>query len=573
MNDHSDAAPVNENTKREGETPAPDAPKAPDAAEHAATESAAPPSAPSQGSAPAPEAATAPPAASSTPPAEAPPTQAIPTPESMETAVSKEVATDAAAAMAGAMSGTDLGPDVDPDKLEPGQQITGTIVGVEGEDVFLQFGPKVQGIVPRSQFGKKESVDKGRRVDTTVEKYDESSGLLMVARVGATQRATWTNLQPGMIVEGRVTGVVKGGLEIDLKGIRAFMPGSHTDTHPMKDISVLLNENIRGEVIEVDRRGKNVILSRRKLMAKEQKEARKQLKTELEVGQKRKGVVKRITDFGAFVDIGGIDGLLHISDLSWSMVDKVTDVVKEEQEVEVIVLKLDEKKERISLGLKQAQPSPWDDAPDKYPVGTSLKVRVLRLAKFGAFAELEPGLEGLIPISELSWNRVNTAKEVVGEGDMVDAVVIRCEPQKQRLALSVKQATPDPWQSVLESFEPQALVKGKVTRLTDFGAFVEIAPGVEGLVHISEMSKDRVRSAGDVVKEGQEIETRVLGVDAENRRISLSIKQVAEPDPEAPAAEAAEPHKPKKRKKPLRGGLSSNWEWQGLDISSLPSGD
>lgn len=448
--------------------------------------------------------------------------------------------------------------------IEAGHELIGTVTGVTGDDVFLQFGVKTQGILPRNQFGKKEVVQIGRRVDVVVDRFDEGAGLLMVSRKGALQRATWTNLTRGMIVEGKVTGVIKGGLEVDLKGIRAFMPGSQADVVPMKDISLLLNQIVRCEVMELDRRNKNVLLSRRKVQERELAEAREKLRAELAVGQVRPGVVRSITDFGAFVDLGGVDGLLHIRDLSWGTVEKVTDVLSTGQHVEVMILKIDTKRDRISLGLKQALPDPWVHVPEKYPVGTSLKVRVIRLADFGAFAELEPGVDGLIPLSEMGWSRVKHSADAVSPGSVVDCVVIRVEAEHHRIALSMKQAQADPWAGVFESFPVHSLVHGKVTRLADFGVFVEITPGVEGLIHISELSDRRVKSCSEVVEAGQEIETRVLGVDKDNRRISLSIKAVNAPTSTEAAAVAgpATPAKAaKKRKKPLRGGLASHFEW------------
>jgi len=475
-------------------------------------------------------------------------------------AMSSMEAEDLAELSGGLMLGSSGGSDIE--MLGSGTELTGTVVGVSGDDVFLDFGTKQQGVVPRSQFGKKEAVDNGRRVDVTVERYDADAGLLIVNRKGALQRATWTNLAVGMMVEGRVTGVIKGGLELDLKGIRAFMPGSQADIAPMKDVSLLLNEVVRCEVIELDRRGKNVIVSRRKALEKELAESREKLKEELEAGQTRKGIVRRIAEFGAFVDLGGIDGLLHIRDMSWGTVAKVTDIVQEGDKVEVMVLKVDTKRDRISLGLKQIQPDPWQAAGDSYPEGTTVQVRVVRLADFGAFAELEPGIEGLIPISEMGWTRVKSSADVVSVGEMVECKVIRVEPAKRKLALSIRQALQDPWIGVLESFDPQSLVTGKVTRLADFGAFVELKPGIEGLVHISEMSDRRIKSCSEVVQVGQEIETRIIGVDKENRRISLSIRQVAVPQAShAEVASSHQPEKSKKRKKPLRGGLSSHFNW------------
>ncbi|MCO6438441.1 MAG: S1 RNA-binding domain-containing protein [Phycisphaerae bacterium] len=448
------------------------------------------------------------------------------------------------------------------ESLERGTELVGTIAAVNDDDIFLDFGPKSQGLLPRNQFGKKEPLPVGRKVDVVVDHLDPETGLVIVNRKGAVQRATWTNLEKGMMVEGRVTGLVKGGLEVSVQGIRTFMPASQVELTPLKDISVLLNQNVRCEVLEVDRRSKNVLVSRRKVLEKEVKEKRQHLKEELETGQTRKGTVRSITDFGAFVDLGGLDGLVHVSDMSWGNVGKVEDVLSVGQEVEVKVLKIDRERDRISLGMKQLQPDPWAHVEERFPEGSKVKARVTRLANFGAFAELESGIEGLIPLSEMGWNRVGRSSDAVREGELVDAVILRVEPKKRRLALSMKNAQADPWAGVMESFPANSLVKGRVTRLADFGAFVEIVPGVEGLIHISEMSTQRVRSAGDVVKVGEEVEVRVLGVDLDNRRMSLSIKAVAAPMEETQEAHVpAEPEKPKKRKKPLRGGLSSHFDW------------
>ncbi len=442
-----------------------------------------------------------------------------------------------------------------------GTELVGTVAGISDDDVFLDFGPKSQGILPRREVLEDKSIVVGGRLEVVVERFDPESGVLIVHRKGTAVRPTWENLTPGLLVEGRVTGMIRGGLEVDLRGIRAFMPGSHASLSPMKDISDLLNERIKCEVLEVDQRGKNVLVSRRKVMEREQEASREKLEATLEVGQTHKGVVRNIAEFGAFVDIGGLEGLVHIRELSWGNVEKVTDVVSVGQDVTVQVLKIDKKRGRLSLGLKQATPDPWSTIGDRYAAGTELKVRVVRLADFGAFAELEEGIEALIPISEMSWARIRHSSNAVNIGDMVDVVVIRSAPEKRRIALSMKQAQADPWEGVLESFEEKSLVKGRVTRLADFGAFVELAPGVEGMIHISELSDRRVNTCGDVVRVDQEVEARVLGIDKENRRIALSIKQVAAPQvAEAPAA--AEPAKPRKpRKKPLRGGLSSYIDW------------
>jgi len=499
------------------------------------------------------------PSAPATPPP--PPIDDTPSMDAIDREVAEAMASMDAADLSelrGGIGSMDAG--IPGDTIAEGTEITGTVVGVSDDEVFLEFGPKAQGVVDRSQFGKKEPIEVGRRVDVVVERFDPEADMLRVNRKGAIQRATWTNLTPGMLLKGRVTGMNKGGLEVDISGIRAFMPASQTDTAPMKDISLLLNETVQCEVVEVDRRHKNVLVSRRKVMEREAAEQREKLKNELEVGQVRKGVVGNIMDYGAFVDIGGVDGLLHIRDLSWRPVEKVTDVLKVGDAVDVQILKIDEERGRISLGLKQCQPDPWENVEEKYPVESAQKVRVVRLADFGAFAELEEGLEALIPISEMGWARVNKTSDVVSIGDVVDVRVIRVEANKRRIALSMKQATKDPWEGIHESFEPNSVVTGRVTRLADFGAFVELVPGVEAMIHISELSESRVRACSDVVQEGQEVEAKVLGVDPKNRRISLSLKALIAPAAVTPDSKAAA-QKPKKRKRPLRGGLASHFDW------------
>lgn len=434
------------------------------------------------------------------------------------------------------------------------------VVAVHGDDIFVDTGGKHQGVVPRNDL---ESVPNlGDELELVVDRFDAESGLLVLSRQGAVRAATWSNLAPGTVVEGRVTGMNKGGLEVDLKGIRGFMPASHVDVNRVPDISVLIGERVRAEVMEINKKEKNVLLSRRKLLARERDAMKEQTLAELAEGQIRKGVVNRLADFGAFVDVGGVDGLLHISDISWSRLDKVGDALKEGQELTVKVLKIDREKNRISLGLKQLAQNPWENVEVNYPLHARVKGRVTRLVDFGAFVELEPGVEGLLPISEMSWGRrLKHPSEMIQAGQIVEVAVARLEPKKKRMSLSLKQLEGDPWTGVSAEFPENAVVTGKVARLTDFGAFVELRPGVDGLVHISEMSQKRVRTPADVCKEGEEVQARVLSVDEGQRRISLTMKSL-EPDehvghamPESPAAPK------KKRKKPLRGGLSSHFEW------------
>lgn len=446
--------------------------------------------------------------------------------------------------------------DTTQEALDPEAVIRARIVQVHGDDVFVDLGGKAEGVVPRSQFGQDDEPTIGRTIEVVFDRFDPISNVPVLSREGAARVATWETLKPGILVEGRVTGMNKGGLEVDLKGIRAFMPASQVDFDRNLDISVFLGEMVKCVVLEVDRRDENVLLSRRKALAQERAEARDQLLQELAPGQLRHGVVRNVTEYGAFVDLGGVDGLLHVSDMAWSQVGKPADVVSVGQEVDVMILKVDKdgKKPRIALGLKQATPDPWREVAARYPEGTQLKVRVVRLAPFGAFAEVEEGVEALIPISEMSWTHVRRPKDVADVGHIVDTVVIRTDAEKRRMALSMKQASPDPWAGVDETFPQDTIVTGRVTKVTDFGAFVELHPGVEGLVHVSEMSEQRVRSPGDVVKSGDTIQVKVLNLDIEQRRVALSIRAVT-----APEAAPFEPAKPaKKRKKPLRGGMGSD---------------
>jgi small subunit ribosomal protein S1 len=466
----------------------------------------------------------------------------------------------------GSSSGGSRGP-----ALATGVQ-QGRIEAVRGEDVFINLGSKRVGVLPKSQFAATESLAVGEPVEVVVDRHDRENDLLILTRLGHTRSAEWSLLKPGDLVEGRIVGLNRGGLEVQLKGVKAFMPASHVDVMHVKDISIFLNEHVRCEVLEIDRRNKSLTVSRRKVLEKDRAAHRDEILQQLEVGQVRKAVVGNLTEFGAFVDLGGVDGLIHISDLSYKQIKHPSEVVQTGDVVQVRVLKIqdgEKGKPRISLGLRQAQPDPWETVAERFPVDTTHRVRILRLADFGAFAELSEGIEGLIPVSEMAWSRVNKPGQVVEVGQLVDARVIRLEQDKRRIALSMKQAQPDPWGDVMASYTADSQVTGRITRLTDFGAFVELAPGVEGMIHISELSDRRVRSCGEVVKPGQEVQARVLKVDPEARRIGLSLKA----PPAAPvqyehAAHESEKAKPKKNKK-LRGGLTGGWDWAGPGLDDL----
>ena len=436
----------------------------------------------------------------------------------------------------------------------------GKVIAIRGEDIFVDMGGRSQGILSSDQFVDEALPEVGQYVEVTIVRYDGSEGLLLLSRQGAVQAATWQSIEEGVMVEGRVTGHNKGGLELDIDGIRAFMPISQIafERIEAEELSAYVNRRMRCAVVEVRRDEKSVIVSHREVLQQEKEQAAARMFETLEEGQIVSGTVRTIMPYGAFVDIGGADGLLHIGDMSFSRVEDPKDVVQEGQQLEVMVLKVDRETRKIGLGLKQVMPDPWTDVANKWPADTVVSGRVTRLMDFGAFLELEPGVEGLIPISEMTFERrIRHPSEVVSEGDLVKVRVMNVDPEARRISLSIKQVGEDPWVGALVRWSPESVVEGTVTRITEFGAFVEIVPGVEGLVHISELSDQRVRSVNEVVQEGQKVNVKVLSVDEDKRRISLSIKQLAQmPDYTGVSQDDSERPKPKKkRKKPLKGGL------------------
>jgi len=450
-----------------------------------------------------------------------------------------------------------------------GKQVRrGKIISIGKEEAFVELGGKSQGIVPLIQFVEEPQV--GQEQDFLVERYDEREGVILLSVKGAAAaNVSWDNLELGQIVEGTVTGMNKGGLEVDVKGMRGFMPAGQIDIYFHKDISVFLGQKIQAEVTKFERSAKNLVLSRRNILEREKEEKKKVLMAELEAGQMRQGTVRSVMDFGAFVDLGGADGLIHVSEMSHRRGVKPSDFVKEGDLVDVKIIKLDKESGKISLSLKQAMPDPWGGIENRYAVGSVVTGRVAKVENFGAFIEVEEGIEGLLPVSEMSWQRIRHPSDVVKAGDTLKLSVIRLEPESRKMTFSLKAAGPDPWASAKEKYPPNTVVTGKVTRAVDFGAFVEIEPGLEGLVHISELAPHRVKQTSDVVKQGQEVQARVLDVDLNARRMSLSIRRVAEEvapppapvpvDPAAVAAAAAAAEKKKKKRAQLKGGLDWNW--------------
>ena len=417
--------------------------------------------------------------------------------------------------------------------------------------VLMQMGPKDQGYVSLEQFDK--APEAGDILQLEVVRYDDDEDMWVLSREGAVERATWEDLKVGQIVEAFVERSNKGGLEVRFSRIHAFMPLSQISMYRVEEPQEYVNQKLRCQVVEVDRRENRVIVSARALLELEAQKQREALLAELAEGDVREGVVRQVMPYGAFVDLGGVDGLVHVSQMSYSRVEDPAQIVQPGQTVTVKVLKIDEDNGKISLGMKQMQPDPWDLAEANHPLGSLATGRVTKLERFGAFVELEPGLEALIPISELSWTqRIGHASDVLEVGQAVQALVLAVEPPRRRMSLSLKQAQANPWAGATQKYPRQSEQTGTVTRIAEFGAFVQLEPGVEGLAHISELSDEHVRRVGDVVQEGQQIRVRVLDVDEEARRISLSAKALVQAD----EAADARPAKPvKKRKRPLRGGL------------------
>jgi len=438
----------------------------------------------------------------------------------------------------------------------------GRVMRVTPDDVFVDFGGKTLGIAPYEQFDEEPKV--GDEMEFYVERYDPAEGLLILNRKGATQtNVTWENLEEGQIVEATVTGTNKGGLELDVKGMRAFMPAGQVELYHVPDFEGYVGQKLQAEVMQFERGAKNLVLSRRNILEREKEAAKEKLMAELAEGQVRRGTVRSIMDFGAFVDLGGVDGLLHVSEMSFRRGVKPSELVKIGDVVDVKILKIDREAGKLSLSLKQARGiDPWADALTRYAPGTVVTGRVTKVESFGAFIEVEEGIEGLLPVSEMSWQRIRHPSDVVKVGDTIKLVVLSVDPAARRMSFSLKQAGPDPWATVEERYAVDMIVDGHVTRTADFGAFVELEPGLEGLVHISELAGQRVASVGSVAKPGQEVRVRVLEVDKEARRMSLSIRRVAElerPASSTEAAPAAAAPAQKKKKQQLRGGLDWNW--------------
>ena len=414
---------------------------------------------------------------------------------------------------------------------QPGQQLQGKVISVSTDQVFLDIGFKIEGVLPRSAFeNNAEAVKAGDEIPVSVTGRNEE-GYYTLTRFKVAQPRDWSALEQAfeqkLAVVGTVTGQVKGGFNVDV-GVRAFMPASRSGARDAAEMEALVGQQINCRITKLDVTDENVVVDRRVVLEEQTRAAAEAHFGALKEGEVVTGKVRTLMSYGAFIDIGGVDGLLHISDMAWNRVDKPDDVVSIGQELEVKILKIDPDTKKISLGLKQLQAEPWETAPQRYQLSQRIRGRVTRVAEFGAFVELEPGVEGLIHVSEMSWGKkIRIASDVVKAGEIVDAVILSIKPEERRISLGLKQTLTDPWTEVTHRYPVGSQAEGPVTKLMSFGAFVQIADGVEGLIHISEITPDRrLNHPSDMLRVGQVVKAQVLAIDTEKRQMKLSMKQL-----------------------------------------------
>ena len=418
--------------------------------------------------------------------------------------------------------------------IKEGEIVMGTILDVTRDDVIVDVGFKSEGIIPIDEFPKPVNISVGDEIDVYLEQIEDSNGQLILSKQKADFMRVWDKIRDiydsGQTVEGRVVRRIKGGLVVDVLGVDAFLPGSQVALRQVPDFDALISKGLDVKIIKINKNRRNIVVSRRVVLEEEREEMRGKLLDEIEVEQVRPGMVKNITDFGVFIDLGGVDGLLHITDMSWGRIRHPSEMVSLGETIDVKILDIDEKTGRISLGLKQMTPYPWENVEEKFPVGDKVKGRVVSITDYGAFVELEKGIEGLIHISEMSWTQhIKHPSKIMSANDQVEAVVLSVDKENEKISLGIKQMEPDPWQTIEEKYPVGKDVRGNVRNLTAFGAFVELEEGIDGLVHISDMSwTRRIQHPSEIMKKGDDVDIKILKVDHDNRRISLGYKQLIE---------------------------------------------
>jgi len=419
------------------------------------------------------------------------------------------------------------------DKLKEGSIIKGTITEIRQTEVVVDIGGKSEGIISASEFADLGDLQIGEEIEIYLEKLEDRDGNPVLSFDKAEQKKNWENIitkcEEGSIVQGRVKDKVKGGLIVAM-GVDAFLPASHIDIQPPKNLDQYIGQTYDYKVLKINLERKNIVLSRRELIEEQRASKRRELLEKINPGDLVKGVVKNITDFGAFIDLDGMDGLLHITDMSWGRISHPSEMLKQGEEIEVMIIEINRDKERVSLGLKQTKSNPWENIENKYPIGTHVKGKVVNLVPYGAFIEIEEGVEGLVHVTEMSWTkRITKPSELLRVGDDVEAVVLGIQKDEEKISLGIRQLDPNPWDMVVHNYPVGAHVHGKVRNITTYGAFVELEEGIDGMVHVSDMSWTRkVNHPSEVLKKGDEVDAIVLDVDTGNQRISLGMKQLAE---------------------------------------------
>ncbi len=420
--------------------------------------------------------------------------------------------------------------------IREGVIVNGKVTRISDDSVIVDIGHKSDGEVPKGEFVSPDgqlSVKVGDTVEVYLDRFEDENGEMVLSRERAEMLRAWDRIEEAYkrneIVEGTIVARVKGGLSVDI-GVKAFLPGSQVDLRPVRNLDKLISNKFQFKIIKFNPKRGNIVLSRRVLLEQDREKMRSVTLGSLKEGAILKGIVKNITDYGAFIDLGGIDGLLHITDMSWGRINHPSELFEVGAEIEVKVLSYDEARQRVSLGFKQLQNDPWMSAAEKYVVGARTKGKVVSLTDYGAFLELEDGIEGLIHVSEMSWSkRVKHPSKVVQVGDTVEVVVLAIDLENRRISLGMKQIEPNPWDIVKEKYQPGDVIRGKIRNITDFGVFVGIEDGIDGLIHISDISwTERIKHPGDLYKKGDEIEAKVLQIDTKNERFSLGIKQLTD---------------------------------------------
>lgn len=416
--------------------------------------------------------------------------------------------------------------------VKQGEMVKGRLVRIQGDNVIIDVGFKSEGTIPRSEFGEDAKLEVGQEVEVVLESVEDLEGNLVLSKSRADFLRIWEKVirahDTGEIIDGKIIKRIKGGMVVDLIGMEAFLPGSQIDIRPIRDFDALVGQTMDFKVVKVNIPTENVVVSHKVLIEEEISDQRKAILESLERGQILEGVVKAITDFGVFVDLGGVDGLIHITDLSWGRINHPSEVVKLDETLKIVVTDYDEAKKRISLSLKKLLPHPWENIDEKYKIGDKVSGRVVSLTDYGAFIEIEKGIEGLIHNSEMSWTQhIKHPSQVVAMGQIIEAIILSLDKDDKKISLGIKQLEPDPWQTLMIKYPVGSRHNGVARNLTNFGVFVELEPGVDGLVHISDLSwTKKIRHPGEVVKKGESLEVIVLGVDVDSRKISLGHKQI-----------------------------------------------